>query len=35
MNLVDRVNRAVADSRTESRAVGGVPWRLRPWDDPY
>lgn len=29
MSVLDRVNRALA----ESRAIGGVPWR--PWDDPY
>src|SRR6266852_503087 len=31
MGLVERVQA----SRTEQRAIGGVPWRLRPWDSPW
>jgi HK97 family phage portal protein len=33
MGLIDRIKST--RPRAESRAIGGVPWRLRPWDSPF
>src|SRR5580765_1367698 len=31
MGLIERIRA----SRSEQRVIGGVPWRLRPWDSPF